>query len=124
MDPFDASRHPGEVTALPGLNGITTSITPHVERPFEREPTLRSRAISGALRLGLRPFIHYVPGRPTPIRTARSYVDAASRLIPPTPRVRIRPLNDPQVETGRRRTVRGEWVMDRDAGDRAADGAI
>lgn len=86
-------------------------------------PSVRSRAISGALRLGVRPFLHRLPGHPGGIRTARSTVDAASLLIRHTSRVRVLPLNDPQLGTGRDddRPVIGEWVISR---ERRQGGAV
>ncbi|MFG1998758.1 alpha/beta hydrolase [Spirillospora sp. NPDC048911] len=85
---------------------------------------MRSRAISQALRLSLRPFIHHVPSHARGLRTARSTVDAAARLVPVGRDVRIKPLVDPQVETGREeRPVVGEWVTSR-TGERRDDGAI
>ncbi|TDC61508.1 alpha/beta hydrolase [Actinomadura sp. GC306] len=92
------------------------------------DPSVRSRAISNVLRLGVRPIMHRIPGHPGGIRTARSTVDAAALLIPPDSRVRVLPLNDPQLETGRdERAITGEWVVSRDvqggAGS-AAQGAV
>ncbi|MEU8796232.1 alpha/beta hydrolase [Spirillospora sp. NPDC048819] len=79
-------------------------------------PSVRSRAISSALRLGVRPIIHRIPGHAGGIRTARSTVDAAALLMRPGSRVRVLPLNDPQLGTGRdERPVTGEWVVSRDA---------
>ncbi|MFC6932131.1 alpha/beta hydrolase fold domain-containing protein [Actinomadura yumaensis] len=104
---------------------------PFGERPFgerrfgERRPSVRSRAISGALRLGVFPFLHHVPGRARGLRTARSTVDAASLLMRHTQRVRVRPLYDPQVEVaGVRRPVVGEWVVTRGAEEESPPGAI
>ena len=87
-------------------------------------PSVRSRAISSALRLGVRPILHRVPGHAGGIRTARSTVDAASLLMRPDSRVRVLPLNDPQLETGRdERPVAGEWVVSRDS-EGASAGAV
>ncbi|WP_433329694.1 alpha/beta hydrolase [Spirillospora sp. CA-294931] len=87
--------------------------------PNLRRPSLRSRTISNALYVGLRPFIDHVPGHPAGIRTARTTVDTASRLIPAGRRVRIRPLVDPRVESGgSERPVTGEWVVDQGRGRR------
>jgi epsilon-lactone hydrolase len=88
------------------------------------DPSVRSRAISGALRLGLHPFMHRVPGHAPSIRTARSAVDAASLLLRAGSRVRVVPLDDPRVECRGDRPVRGEWVVARDAPDPPAAGAI
>ncbi|XVQ10366.1 alpha/beta hydrolase [Spirillospora sp. CA-255316] len=91
----------------------------------ERPPSVRSKAISGAIRLWTRPFIHRIPGHAGSIRTARSTVDAASLLLRPSQRVRVRQVIDPQVESGRlRRSVRGEWVVTRDAEESSRTGAI
>lgn len=95
-------------------------------RPFgDRRPSVRSRAISGALRLGVFPFLHHVPGHARGLRTARSTVEAASLLMRHTQRVRVRPLYDPQVEVaGVRRPVVGEWVVTRGAEEETPPGAI
>ncbi|GAA0549968.1 alpha/beta hydrolase [Actinomadura livida] len=88
------------------------------------DQSVRSRAISNVLRLGVRPILHRIPGHPGGIRTARSTVDAASLLIRPGSRVRVLPLNDPQLETGRdERPVTGEWVVSRDA-EGTSEGAV
>ncbi|KAB2363340.1 alpha/beta hydrolase [Actinomadura montaniterrae] len=79
------------------------------------DPSVRSRAISGALRLGVHPFMHRVPGHAPSIRTARSAVDAASLLLRAGSRVRVVPLDDPRVESGGGRPVKGEWVVARGA---------
>ncbi|MEU9019935.1 alpha/beta hydrolase [Actinomadura sp. NPDC048394] len=79
------------------------------------DPSVRSRAISGALRLGVHPFMHRVPGHAPSIRTARSAVDAASLLLRAGSRVRVVPLDDPRVESRGGRPVKGEWVVARDA---------
>ncbi|MFS2292233.1 MAG: alpha/beta hydrolase [Actinomadura sp.] len=87
------------------------------------DPSVRSRAISSVLRLGVRPILHRVPGHPGGIRTARSTVDAASLLMRPGSRVRVLPLHDPQLGTGRdERPVTGEWVVSRDDGSAASAG--
>ncbi|XRQ06490.1 alpha/beta hydrolase [Actinomadura welshii] len=88
------------------------------------DPSVRSRAISGVLRLGVRPILHRIPGHPGGIRTARSTVDAASLLMRPGSRVRVLPLNDPQLGTGGgERPVTGEWVVSRDA-ETTSEGAV
>ncbi|KAB2350780.1 alpha/beta hydrolase [Actinomadura rudentiformis] len=118
MDPIASKDLPAEVTPLPGVSAAPR--TP----PFSRRPTVRSRAISQALRLSLRPFIHHVPSFPPSLRTARSTVNAAALLIPAGRNVQIKPLVDPQVETGGvERPVIGEWVTSRH-GERRNDGAI
>ncbi|MBO2460430.1 alpha/beta hydrolase [Actinomadura violacea] len=88
------------------------------------DPSVRSRAISGALRLGVHPLMHRVPGHAGSIRTARSAVDAASLLMRTGSRVRIVPLDDPRIESGGDRPVRGEWVVARDASEAPAEGAV
>ncbi|MDL4813857.1 alpha/beta hydrolase [Actinomadura opuntiae] len=80
------------------------------------DQSVRSRAISGALRLGVHPFMHRVPGHAGSIRTARSAVDAAALLMRTGSRVRIVPLHDPRIESGGGHPVKGEWVVPRDAG--------
>jgi monoterpene epsilon-lactone hydrolase len=79
------------------------------------DQSVRSRAISNALRLGLHPFLHRVPGHAGSIRTARSAVDAASLLMRHSSRVRVVPLHDPRIESGGDLPVKGEWVVSRDA---------
>ena len=137
MDSITPSELPAEVTPLPGVSASAVTVgsqaaahassaTPRKRRrPYERRPTVRSRAISQALRIGVRPFVHYAPGIPVGIRTARSTVDAASLLMRPTQRVRIEPLVDPQVEAGgpERRPIVGEWVTSRDSDADGAGGA-
>ncbi|WP_141580274.1 alpha/beta hydrolase [Actinomadura sp. WMMA1423] len=84
-------------------------------------PSVRSRAISNALRLGVRPFLHYLPGHATSIRTARSTVDAASLLLRHSSNVQVESLNDPHPEDEGGRPVRGEWIVPRPpAGDTPA----
>ncbi|MFC9971367.1 alpha/beta hydrolase [Spirillospora sp. NPDC127200] len=125
MDTRPPSSLPAEVTPLPTASPAAGAApTPAAGRlPYERRPSARSRAISGALRMGLRPFIHHVPTRG--IRTARSTVDAASLLMRPSQRVHVRPLHDPRVETGRDDVpVTGEWVVTREAERTAAAGAV
>ncbi|MBG6086244.1 alpha/beta hydrolase [Actinomadura viridis] len=73
----------------------------------------------------MRPFLHRVPGHPVGVRTARSTVDVASMLVRPSQGVRVRQVVDPQVESGRsRRSVRGEWLVTRDGGERPSAGAV
>ncbi|MFF0525903.1 alpha/beta hydrolase [Actinomadura nitritigenes] len=86
------------------------------------DQSVRSRAISGALRLGVHPFMHRVPGHAPSIRTARSAVDAASLLLRAGSRARVVPLADPRVESPGDRPVRGEWVVTRDAPEAPAAG--
>ncbi|MEU6041181.1 alpha/beta hydrolase [Actinomadura sp. NPDC047616] len=94
--------------------------------PYDGGPSPLSRAISGTLRLTLGPIVHHVPGHSLIIRTARTTVDIASRLVRADPRVRVRLADDLPREPGRHGTGRvlGEWVEPRDAGDEPLDGAI
>ncbi|MEV4253187.1 alpha/beta hydrolase [Spirillospora sp. NPDC049652] len=86
----------------------------------DHRPSIRSRAISRALYLGLRPFIHHVPGHAVGLRAARSTVDAAALFMRAGQRARVLPLVDPRVETGEDAPpVIGEWVVSR-ASDSAA----
>ncbi|MGH3389838.1 MAG: alpha/beta hydrolase [Actinomadura sp.] len=78
--------------------------------PYDRRPSMQSRAISRALRLGLRPFVNRLPGHPVSIRTARTAVDAAARLFRSDPRVRVEPLIESKAKTDGTRPVTGEWV--------------
>lgn len=87
-------------------------------------PSVRSRAISNALRLGVRPFLHYLPGHATSIRTARSTMDAASLLLRHSPHVRVESLNDPAPAGDGGLPVRGEWIVPRDAVAENAPGAV
>ncbi|MBC6459855.1 alpha/beta hydrolase [Actinomadura sp. HBU206391] len=77
--------------------------------PFDRRPSMQSRAISRALRLGVRPFVSRLPGNPVSLRTARTAADAAARLIRSGPRVRVEQLVDPCTDATARPVV-GEWV--------------
>ncbi|WP_030163772.1 alpha/beta hydrolase [Spirillospora albida] len=128
----DPSRPPAEVTPLPGItegtdHGATTNPAPPVPRHALR-PSLRSLALTSAVRLGTRAFIHRVPGHARGIRTARSTVDAASLLLRPGGRARVLPLHDPRVEAGPDELpVRGEWVVPRNVdgpGAGEATGAV
>ncbi|MEU4824083.1 alpha/beta hydrolase [Actinomadura citrea] len=87
-------------------------------------PSVRSRAISNALRLGVRPFLHYLPGHATSIRTARSTVDAASLLLRHSSHVRVESLNDPAPGEDGGLPVRGEWIVPRDAAEENPSGAV
>ncbi|QXJ23527.1 alpha/beta hydrolase [Actinomadura graeca] len=107
---------PAEVTPSPRTTG------PRTTGPRAAGPSVRSRALSGMIRLGARPFVHRVPGGAGGIRTARSTVDAASLLMRHTSRVRVTPLSGPRTGTGRGEPVRGEWVVPREGGN--ADGTI
>ncbi|GAA4310906.1 alpha/beta hydrolase [Actinomadura luteofluorescens] len=91
---------------------------------MDGDPSVRSRAISNALRLGVRPFLHYLPGHATSIRTARSTVDAASLLLRHSPHVRVESLNDPAPGGDGGLPVRGEWIVPRDAVEENAPGAV
>lgn len=87
-------------------------------------PSVRSRAISSALRLGVRPLLHYLPGHTTGLRTARSTVDAASLLMRPCSGVRIDGINERLDEKGGDHPVKGEWITPRDAPEGPPDGAV
>ncbi|RAY15313.1 alpha/beta hydrolase [Actinomadura craniellae] len=69
----------------------------------------QSRVIAQALRLSLWPLLNRAPGPPGSLQAFRATVDAAARLLPVSPGVRIEPLADPRVETGEP-PVAGEWV--------------
>ncbi|WP_395109103.1 alpha/beta hydrolase [Actinomadura sp. SCN-SB] len=84
------------------------------ESACERAPSLRSLAVTGAIRFGARPFVHHVPGYAIGIRTARSTMDLAARLMPPTLGVRVRSVDEP--EAGGRPAIHGEWIIARHAG--------
>ncbi|MFC5184269.1 alpha/beta hydrolase [Actinomadura harenae] len=92
----------------------------------DHRPSMRSRALSRVLYLGLRPLLQHVPGHAASLRAARSTVDAASLLMRAGQRARVLPLVDPRVETGEDAPpLVGEWVVSRDAGaEREAGGAI
>jgi monoterpene epsilon-lactone hydrolase len=94
--------------------------------PFNRRPSVQSRAISHALRLGVRPFLSRLPGHAVSVRTARTAADAAARLIRSDPRVRVEQLVDPRGATkspsSAARPVVGEWITP--AGRPAGEGAI
>lgn len=105
--------------ALPG--GSARQALHQQAVPYDGGPSPLSRAISGMLRLTVGPIVHHVPGHAVIIRTARTTVDIASRLVRADPRVRVRRADDLPHDTGR---VIGEWVEPRDAGDEPSDGAI
>lgn len=139
MDSLDPSELTAAVTPLPVATepaaakpGSGTSFAAEsvafaaeaVAQAYDRRPSMQSLVISRALRLSLRHFIHRVPGNVTGIRTARTAVEAASRLISHHPGARVEPLIDPQVESGSTgRPILGEWVAPAEP-EGAADGAI
>ncbi|MDL4777697.1 alpha/beta hydrolase [Actinomadura xylanilytica] len=126
MDSRPLSGAPAEVTPLTAPRAVPRAAAAPLPS-HERGPSVRSRAISGALWYGVRPFLHRVPGHAAGLRTARTTVDAAALLMRHTSRVTVRPLNDPQVEAGPagRPGVVGEWVVGRDADDgRPPPGAV
>jgi acetyl esterase/lipase len=128
MDPHRSIARPAErIPSLPRASDPPSDTSGDLsgEAAYDRRPSVRSRVVSGAIRLGVRPFVHRVPGHARSIRTARSTVDAASLLLRPSQRVRVRQVIDPQVESGRpRRSVRGEWVVTRDAEEAGPAGAV
>ena len=79
---------------------------------MDERPSRQSRAISRALRLGVRPLANQVRGNALSIRTVRRAVDAGARLMRVDPRVTVESLAEP----------RGEWV--RPVAGCAQDGAI
>ncbi|WP_433474861.1 alpha/beta hydrolase [Spirillospora sp. CA-142024] len=87
-------------------------------------PSVRSRAISNALRLGVRPFLNYLPGHATGIRTARSTMDAAALLLRHSPHVRVDSVDDPPPKDGGDRPVKGEWIISREVTGKKARGAV
>lgn len=95
-------------------------------RPHDQPPSIRSRVVSRALSLGVRPIIDRVPGHPAGLRVARSTVDAASVLMRAGQRARVLPLADPRVESGGDAPpIAGEWVVSRSTETpRGAGGAI
>ncbi|MCP2343499.1 alpha/beta hydrolase [Actinomadura rupiterrae] len=123
MDPKSPDEPTAEVTPLP----VPATAPADPERwTHDHRPSIRSRALSQALYLGLRPFIHRVPGHAAGLRAARSTVDAASLLMRAGQRARVLPLVDPRVETGTDAPpVVGEWVVSRSpAGASTSRGAI
>jgi epsilon-lactone hydrolase len=99
--------------------------------PYDRRPSMQSRAISQAVRLGLRPFVNRLPGHPMSIRTARTAVDAAARLFRADPRVRVEPLisakvagNGDSAADGTAYPVTGEWLTPVETQDGDGNGAI
>lgn len=133
MDPKPPSPRPAEVTPLATPTPLPTPLPVPLPAPDDPErwthdhrPSIRSRAISRALYLGLRPFIHRVPGHAVSLRAARSTVDAASLLMRAGQRARVLPLVDPRVETGEDAPpIVGEWVVSRESeAPRGAGGAI
>lgn len=97
---------------------------PQHDEPGRHQVSAQSRAISMALRLGLHPVLHRLPSHAVGIRTARTAVDAASRLVRHHPRAKVERLVDPQAEMGRSgRPVTGEWVTPVDGATRG-EGAV
>jgi acetyl esterase/lipase len=78
--------------------------------PEERAaPSRQSRAIARILRLGVRPIANQMRGNALSIRTVRTALDAAARLLRVDPRVRVEQLYDPQIHRSGT-PVRAEWV--------------
>jgi monoterpene epsilon-lactone hydrolase len=79
--------------------------------PYVRAPSSKSRVLTTAVRLGVRPFAGRVKGRSASIRVWRSLLSAGSRCLRPDPRVSIEPIIDPCIEhPDIKRPVRGEWL--------------
>lgn len=91
--------------------------------PFARTPSSQSRALTTAVRLGVRPFAGRIKGRSASIRLWRSLLGAGSRCLRPDPRASVEPIIDPCIEDPQvKRAVRGEWL--RPPGGSAQNGAI
>lgn len=91
--------------------------------PFARTPSSKSRLLTTAVRVGVRPFAGRIKGRSTTIRLWRSVLGAGSRCLRPDPRASIEPIIDPCIEDPEvKRAVRGEWL--RPPGGTAQNGAI
>src|SRR3954469_24644262 len=125
-----AAEIPSEhaVTALPAAAPPVAAYEPDSGwslTPYGRSPSRQSRALSRMLRLSVRPLVNRLRGTPASIRTLRTAIDAAARLVKVDPRVRVETLLDPQVESaGPGRPVSGEWVFPtaRTTGAPAPDG--
>jgi epsilon-lactone hydrolase len=79
--------------------------------PFARTPSSQSRALTTAVRLGVRPFAGRIKGRSATIRLWRSLLGAGSRCLRADPRVNVEPIIDPCIEDPDvKRPVRGEWL--------------
>ncbi|WP_235017782.1 alpha/beta hydrolase [Thermomonospora echinospora] len=72
---------------------------------------MQSAVISRALRFGLRPIVHRLPGHPMGIRTARTAVEAASLLVGQHPRTRIEGVHAPLEGPGGTRHLAGEMLV-------------
>lgn len=82
------------------------------------KPSVQSAVISRALRYGLRPLMHRLPGHPVSIRTARTAVDAAALLIAQHPQTRLEGVSIPRKDG---RPLPGELLIPKkDAIDEAA----
>ncbi|REE97994.1 alpha/beta hydrolase [Thermomonospora umbrina] len=82
--------------------------------------SMQSAVISRALRFGLRPLVHRLPGHTVGIRTARTAVEAASILVGHHPRAKVEGVNAPQADDEDARPVIGEMLTPEDG---AADDA-
>ena len=65
---------------------------------WDHRPSLRSRVVHGALRAGLHPIMHHVPGKALPIKVARAALDRAAVLIPTGGDVRVERVRDPRLD--------------------------
>ncbi|GAB3278092.1 hypothetical protein GCM10027589_04130 [Actinocorallia lasiicapitis] len=97
---------------------LATALLPSAPSPWERNPSWQSLVVGLALRHTVRPILHRVPGRPLPIRAARTAIDRAASLLPSDKRVRIERVRDPHLATGK--VLKGEWILP----EAPADGAI
>lgn len=79
--------------------------------PLDRRPSMQSAVISRALRFGLRPIVHRLPGHPVGIRTARTAVEAASLLVGHHPGAHVKGVRAPLDGNGR--SLVGELLLSR-----------
>ncbi|WP_233359050.1 alpha/beta hydrolase [Thermomonospora amylolytica] len=113
MEPLIRAGRPRRAVAHPDEQGV------EADALADRKPSVQSAVISRALRYGLRPFMHRLPGHPMSIRTARTAVDAAAILIGQHPQTRLEHVAIPREGD---RPLGGELLVPEE--DPARDAAV
>jgi len=107
-----------EESIASSLPAVVTPLPVSDQPAWERKPSLASQVVGGALRIGLHPIMHRLPGRPLPIRAARAAIDRTAFLIPSGHGMRVERVRDPQLHTGH--VMKAEWIIPDDADKSAA----
>ncbi|WP_286990910.1 alpha/beta hydrolase [Thermomonospora sp. CIF 1] len=112
MEP--TSPEPPAACRPPEASAADPAVDPTTAPGFSsgRRPSVQSAVLSRALRLGLRPIVHRLPGHPVGIRTARTAVEAASLLVGHHPGTRVRGVRIPLEDAdGDGRHLAGELLV-------------